>query len=74
MDETTAAKLSGELKRLVEGFNLLSELSMSIPDETERTTFRSALGRLMVVADTDLIRPIVRQYPHLDPVEPKASK
>ncbi|MDZ4693097.1 hypothetical protein [Terricaulis sp.] len=74
MDETTAAKLSGELKKIVEGFNLLSELSMSIPDEAERIRFRRALGQLMVVADTDLIRPIARQYPHLDPVESKASK
>lgn len=66
MDEQTAARLAAELKSMAGHFNELSKLSMSIADEVERRQFRAALGRLMASADCVLIRPIARQYPHLD--------
>jgi hypothetical protein len=71
MDEQTVEKFAAGLKGVVTHFNALSELSMSIPDEPERQALRSALGRLMVGLDADVIRPLARQYPHLDPVEDK---
>lgn len=35
---------------------------------------RQAIGDITARAYTDLIRPIVRQYPDLDPEKPKSRK
>lgn len=69
MDEALARKISVELSSMVAAFNRLSELTLSIADENERRGYRRSLGELMVRCDSDLIRPISKAYPHLDPIK-----
>ncbi len=68
MDEGLARELSDELSMIVSSFNRLSELTLSIPDEDERRSYRQSLGELMAHCDHQLIRPIAIKYPHLDPI------
>ncbi len=68
MDEALARKISIELSSMVGTFNRLSELTLSITDESERHSYRRSLGELMARCDKDLIRPISQAYPHLDPI------
>jgi hypothetical protein len=69
MDETLAREISVELSSMVAAFNRLSELTLSIADENERRNYRKSLGELMARCDHDLIRPISKAYPHLDPIK-----
>ena len=68
MDETLARAISAELASIVAAFNRLSHLSLSITDEEERRAYRKSLGELMARCDHDLLRPIAKRYPHIDPV------
>ncbi|MEQ1819428.1 MAG: hypothetical protein ABL871_12535 [Terricaulis sp.] len=69
MDEALARKISVELSSMVAAFNRLSDLTLSIADENERRGYRRSLGELMARCDNDLIQPISRAYPHLDPIK-----
>lgn len=69
MDEALARKISAELSSMVAAFNRLSELTLSIADENERLGYRRSLGEFMARFDNDLIRPISKVYPHLDPIK-----
>jgi len=66
MDEKLARELLQELARLSDVWNKLSELSISIPDDAERSAFRRALAQLLGDCDRDLIRPLERKFPHLE--------
>lgn len=69
MDEPLARQISVELSSMVAAFNRLSALTLSIADENERRGYRRSLGELMARCDHDLIRPIAKAYPHLDPIK-----
>lgn len=47
--------------------NSATLLTNQIPDEVERKRFRRAIGTIMNEVYTNLMMPIVRQYPELDP-------
>ena len=67
MDKQLAEQLMKKLHSLSVPFNDAAELIEQIPDEDEKKRFRRGLGELMGRAYTDLMIPILRQYPDLDP-------
>ncbi len=66
MDEVVARRLLEDLRGLCNALNALSETSMTIDGEAERRDFRKALGMVMADVDGNLIRPIERNFPHLE--------
>jgi len=67
MDRNVAEKLMSELVALGEPLNAATTLTAQIVDEGERAAIRKVLGDLMSHVYLDLMRPIIRQYPDLDP-------
>ena len=66
MDRDLAERIVKGVMDLSTPFGALDILSTEIADPDEAHAFRYALGHLM--ADTlGLLRPIVRQFPDLDP-------
>jgi hypothetical protein len=66
MDRDLAERIVKGVLDLNLPFGALETLSMEIADPDERRAFRYALGHLM--AETlGLLRPVVRQFPDLDP-------
>jgi hypothetical protein len=66
MDRDLAERIVKGVLDLSTPFGALDILSREIADPDERRVFRYALGHLM--AETlGLLRPIVRQFPDLDP-------
>lgn len=74
MDRPVAKQLIDLLLSLDRPLNDATELSAKIADAEERKAVRRAIGEITARAYTDLIRPIVRQYPDLDPEKAKAPK
>lgn len=67
MDRSIAEQLMKSLLELDAPLNRATELTEKIADPEERKAVRRGIGELTLRAYTDLIRPIVRQYPDLDP-------
>lgn len=67
MDRSIAEQLMKSLLELDAPLNRATELTEKITDPEERKAVRRGIGELTLQAYTDLIRPIVRQYPDLDP-------
>jgi len=67
MDRATAEQLMKSLLALDGPLNRATELTEMITDPEERKAMRRSIGELTLQAYTDLIRPIVRQFPDLDP-------
>ena len=66
MDRELAERIVKGVMDIRTPFGALDQLSLEIADPDEAHTFRHALGHL--ISDTlDLLRPIVRQFPDLDP-------
>jgi hypothetical protein len=45
----------------------LSAMSERVENEAERAKFRRAIGEIMGTLYVDIMRPVVKQYPDLDP-------
>jgi hypothetical protein len=71
MEKAVAARLIEALVGLDAPINALDALSAEIPDMEERKSFRLALGNLMGQIYGDLMIPILRQHPDLDPDKDK---
>ncbi|MEJ0059060.1 MAG: hypothetical protein WDM79_05555 [Terricaulis sp.] len=69
MNEAVARAISAELSLMLAAFNRLTALTQSISDEDERSSYRRSLGELMVRCEQELVRPISKKYPHLDPIK-----
>lgn len=67
MEKVLATRLLKACIDLDEGFGELDRLVSTIPDEEERRLFAKGLGGVIGSVNDLLIRPIVRQHPHLDP-------
>jgi hypothetical protein len=67
MDRAVAEELIRLVKALDGSLNAATEATAKIADPEERKAVRRAIAEIIVKADEDLIRPIVRQYPDLDP-------
>ena len=62
------AKLIMEiLLSLDKPLNTVTELTDQIEDEKERKILRKGIGEIGGIIYTDLMIPIIRQYPELDP-------
>jgi hypothetical protein len=66
MDRNLAERIVKGVLDLSPPFNALDILSKEIVDPDEKRAFRLALGKLMA-GTMELLRPIVRQFPDLDP-------
>lgn len=67
MDKEMAIALMSELKALAEPLNRATELAMQLSDQNEREAVLRSIGSIMDIAYVDLMRPIIRQHPDLDP-------
>jgi len=67
MDRTTAEKLMAIYQRLEMPLNEATAVIGTIPDQEEQRLLRRPLGDVMQAVWLELMLPIVRQYPHLDP-------
>ena len=55
------------LTRIGDSVNDADHIVSAVPPGPEKEQLRYALGNLMGTLWLDLMRPIVREYPHLDP-------
>ena len=67
MDRSTAEKLMAIYHRVGESLNQADPLVRGISDEQERTKHLRALGTMMADVWTQLMAPIVKEHPQLDP-------
>jgi hypothetical protein len=66
MDRVVAEKLIETLRRFDEPFNVATELTKQMTDESEAKAVRRGLAEILFRID-DVIRLVVRQFPDLDP-------
>ena len=71
MDKKTAKELIETFVGLDASFSKASELTRNIEDKDEQIKFRQSLGEIIGDIYTELIIPIIRQYPELDPEKDK---
>lgn len=67
MERATAELMMKELLALSQPLNAATALTDQIADRAEREQFRRELAALMGDIYIDLIKPIIKQYPDLDP-------
>ena len=67
MDRATAEKLMAIYQKLSEPLNEAAEVIGTLRDQEEQKRLRRPLGELMQAIWLDLMQPIVRQHPDLDP-------
>jgi hypothetical protein len=67
MDRSTAEKLMVIYHRVGDALNEADSLLRGISNEQERTQHLRALGTMMADVWTELMAPIVREHPELDP-------
>jgi hypothetical protein len=70
MDRSIAEELMQALLALDGPLNRATELTGKIADADERKAVRRVIAEVTARVYTDVIRPIVRQYPDLDPQKP----
>lgn len=73
MDRSTAKRMIELLLSLDVPLNEASALTETMADTEERRAVRRALGEITARAYTDLIRPIVHQFPDLDPEKSRSG-
>jgi hypothetical protein len=67
MDRAAAEKLMTLYQKLNGSLNEAAEIIAAIPDAEEQKRLRRSLGEVMQSIWLELMRPIVRQHPDLDP-------
>ena len=67
MQRNLAEKLINESMRIGDHLNTISEVVSQIDDMEERRKFARPLGELMGLIYTELMLPIIKDYPDLDP-------
>lgn len=67
MDRTIASRILAGALALDKAYGDLDTAVSGIPDETERQVYAKRLGEIIGKVNDTFIRPIVRQYPDLDP-------
>lgn len=67
MDRRVAEQLMKAFFDLSEPLNAATSLTSQIDGKEEQAAFRKGIGEIMNIAYVDLMRPIIRQYPDLDP-------
>ena len=69
MDRRVAEMLMKDLRALSEPLNSAAALIEQISDKDEQILLRRGIGELMGRIYTDLMIPILKQYPEMDPDE-----
>jgi hypothetical protein len=67
MDKSTARELIRLYLKAGEPLNEATEIIDKLPDAEEQKRLRRPIGELISNVYIELIRPIVREYPDLDP-------
>ena len=67
MDRDTAATLLQHYLTACEALNEATALVGAVLDEEEQRQIRRPIGEVGAAIYVDLMRPIIRQYPELDP-------
>ena len=67
MKRDTAEKLMEALAWMEHPMTMFAEYCQEIEDESERSNIRRAIGNLMGRHFTDVMIPIIKQYPDLGP-------
>jgi hypothetical protein len=67
MEKSMASAIIRAVLELGDALNRLDAQLRDVPDDNERRTLLSALGRIIAELDSGLIRPLAREYPELDP-------
>jgi hypothetical protein len=67
MERGLAAQLMDSVLQLSDQLNGIHEQLQALSEGAERDALFRALGSVMFELDAGLIRPLVRQYPDLDP-------
>ena len=67
MDRNVAELLMSNLLALDEPLNSSATLVNQIPNKEEQKEFRRGIGEIVGRIYTDLMLPIIKQYPDLDP-------
>ena len=67
IDKETAIALMRELTALAEPLNRATELAMQLNDQNKREAVLRSIGSIMDIAYVDIMRPIIRQHPEVDP-------
>lgn len=67
MDKTVAGDLMKTLLELSASMNTVAALIEKIDDEKQKLILRGGIADLMGAVYTDLMRPIIREYPELNP-------
>jgi hypothetical protein len=67
MDKELATSFMRELMALAEPLNRATTLARTIENEDERKALLRPIGSVMNLVNSELIRPIIKQYPELDP-------
>lgn len=67
MEKVVAEKLMMELLNLSASMNTVAACIEKIDVEDQKLTLRRSIANMMMAVYTDLMRPIIREYPELDP-------
>ena len=67
MEKTQARSILRAVESLGGDLNKIDGLIRNLPDGDERKALLQALSSVMGMLVTDIMHPIVRQYPELDP-------
>ena len=67
MDKQLASELMAEVLKLTDQLNVVMDRIDEIEPDTERKAMRQHVGQVMAAHDEHLFRPILRQYPELEP-------
>jgi hypothetical protein len=73
LDRATAEKLMAIYSKLNAPLNEAAEVIGSIRDQEEQKRLRRPLGEVMQSVWLELMQPIVRQHPDLDPDKRRSS-
>lgn len=67
MKKDLAADLMQEIIKMTNQLNVIANKVEQVTPEEELLLMRRSIGNMMAAFDEHLYRPIVRQYPDLDP-------
>ena len=71
MERSDAEAMMKLLLKVGDHLNELEKFSDQLSLEEERKRFRRHLGEVMMHIGVDLMMPIIKKYPHLDPDKQK---
>jgi hypothetical protein len=67
MEKTVAIAIVKSLEAVGRHLNSLRSLLDRLPTESDRKEFRQHLGAVMAILNADIMLPVIRDHPDLDP-------